>query len=156
VKMLAQKQNDINQFLTAVQNGTIHITSKNPFPVILKKNENVSIVMYKINLQEPRAVRQTHAAYGGPTLRVAKRVSFRLGGASARSESHEEIRVIDQGSLILTNKRLIFIGSKRTNNIDIRKIMAIEAYKDGIELQRENKQKTKYFTGTDKTSVPSQ
>jgi len=112
--------------------------------------------MYKINLQEPRAVRQTHAAYGGPTVRVAKGVLFRLGGASARSESHEEIRVIDQGSLILTNKRLIFIGSKRTNNIDIRKIMAIEAYKDGIELQRENKQKTKYFTGTDKTSVPSQ
>jgi len=31
--------------------------------------------------------------------------------------------------------------------------MAIEAYKDGIELQRENKQKTEYFTGTDKTSV---
>jgi hypothetical protein len=39
-----------------------------------------------------------------PNLRVAKGVSFRLGGASARSESHDEIRVIDQGSLILTNK----------------------------------------------------
>ncbi len=150
---LAQKQNDFKQFLAAVQNGTTHITSKNPSPIILKKNENVSIVMNNINLQEPRAVRQTHAAYGGPTVRVAKGVSFRLGGASARSESHEEIRVIDRGSLILTNKRLIFIGSKRTNNIDISKIMAIEAYKDGIELQRENKQKTEYFTGTDKTSV---
>jgi len=149
----AQKENDINQFLTSVQNGTINITSNRPSPIILKKNENVSIVMNDIHLQEPRAVRQTHAAYGGPTIRVAKGMSFRLGGASARSESHEEIRVIDQGSLILTNKRLIFIGSKRSTNIDLRKIMGIEAYKDGIESQRENKQKTEYFTGTDKSSI---
>ena len=149
----AQKDNDINQYLTALQNGTINLTSDRPSPVILKKNENISLVLYNINLQEPRAVRQTHAAYGGPTIRVAKGVSFRLGGASARSESHEEIRVIDQGSLILTNKRLIFIGSKRTTNIDLRKIMAIKAYKDGIESQRENKQKTEYFTGTDKSSI---
>jgi len=50
--------------------------------------------MYKINLQEPRAVRTDPAAYCGPTVRVTKGVSLRLGGASARSESHEEIRVI--------------------------------------------------------------
>ncbi len=149
----AQKDNDINQYLTALQNGTINLTFNRPSPVILKKNENISLVLYNINLQEPRAVRQTHAAYGGPSIRVAKGVSFRLGGASARSESHEEIRVIDQGSLILTNKRLIFIGSKRTTNIDLRKILAIKAYKDGIESQRENKQKTEYFTGTDKSSI---
>ena len=31
--------------------------------------------------------------------------------------------------------------------------MAIKAYKDGIESQRENKQKTEYFTGTDKSSI---
>ena len=59
--------------------------------------------MHNITLQEPRAVRQTHAAYGGPTIRVAKGVSFRLGGASARSESHEEIRAIDRGSLNFNN-----------------------------------------------------
>ena len=32
--------------------------------------------------------------------------------------------------------------------------MAIKAYKDGIESQRENKQKIEYFTGTDKSSIP--
>ena len=152
-QLIVQKENDANQFLTSLQNGKITITSNNTSPVILKKNENLSIVMHNITLQEPRAVRQTHAAYGGPTIRVAKGVSFRLGGASARSESHEEIRAIDRGSLILTTKRLIFIGSKRTTNIDLRKIMAIEAYTDGIESQRENKQKTEYFKGTNNTTV---
>ena len=94
-QLIVQKKNDENQFLTSLQNGKITITSSNASPVILKKNEKLSIVMYNIILQEPRAVRQTHAAYGGPTIRVTKGVSFRLGGASARSESHEEIRNID-------------------------------------------------------------
>jgi hypothetical protein len=31
--------------------------------------------------------------------------------------------------------------------------MAIEPFKDGIGSQRENKQKTEYFTGTDKTNL---
>ena len=31
--------------------------------------------------------------------------------------------------------------------------MAIEAYTDGIESQRENKQKTEYFKGTNNTIV---
>jgi hypothetical protein len=152
-QLIVQKENDANQFLTSLQNGKLTLTSNNTSPIILKKNESLSIVMHNITLQEPRAVRQTHAAYGGPTIRVAKGVSFRLGGASARSESHEEIRAIDRGSLILTTKRLIFIGSKRTINIDLRKIMAIEAYTDGIESQRENKQKTEYFKGTNSTIV---
>jgi len=148
-----QKENDVNEFLTNLTNGKINITSDGPSPVILKKNENLSLIMENISLQEPRAVRQTRAAYGGPTIRVAKGVSFRLGGASARSESHDEIRVIDQGKLVLTNKRLIFIGDKRTVNIDLKKIMAVQAYRDGIESQRENKQKPEYFTGTDKHTI---
>jgi len=109
--------------------------------------------MNNISLHEPRAVRQTIGGYSGTSVRVAKGVSFRVGGMKARSESHEELRIIDQGSLVLTNKRLIFIGSKRTTNIDLRKIVAIEPYKDGIVSQRENKQKTEYFIGTNKSTV---
>ncbi len=148
-----QNEKDANDFLIGLENGSIPIEYSGQSPVILKKDEAISIIMDNINLQEPRAVRQTHAAYGGPTIRVAKGVSFRIGGASARSESHEEIRVIDNGKLVLTNKRLIFIGTKRTVNIDLRKIMAIVPYKDGIESQRENKQKPEYFTGTDKHTI---
>lgn len=148
-----QKEKDANDFLMGLENGSIPINYSGQSPVILKKDELISIILENINLQEPRAVRQTNAAYGGPTIRVAKGVSFRMGGASARSESHEEIRVIDNGKLVLTNKRLIFIGTKRTVNIDLRKVMAIVPYKDGIESQRENKQKPEYFTGTDKHTI---
>lgn len=148
-----QQEKDANDFLMGLEDGSIPIKYAGQSPVILKKSETISLIMENIQLQEPRAVRQTNAAYGGPTIRVAKGVSFRLGGASARSESHDEIKVIDSGKLVLTNKRLIFMGTKRTVNIDLKKIMAIVPYKDGIESQRENKQKPEYFTGTDRHTL---
>ena len=149
----ALKERDINEFLNNLQNGAINISTTDYCPIILKKNEEPSIIMNNISLHEPRAVRQTIGGYRGTSVRVAKGVSFRVGGMKARSESHEELRNIDQGSLVLTNKRLIFIGSKRTTNIDLRKIVAIEPYRDGISSQRENKQKTEYFIGTDRSTV---
>ena len=55
--------------------------------------------------------------------------------------------------LTLTNKRLVFTGSKRTNNIDLNKIISIEPYRDGIASRRENKQKTEYFIGINRTNI---
>ncbi len=149
----ALQKRDTNEFINELQKGITKINTNTKSPIILKRNEETSLIMHNITLREPRAVRQIVGGYGGPTFRVAKGVSFRLGAVSAQSESHEELRNIDQGTLVLTNKRLIFIGSKRTTNIDLRKIVAIEPYKDGIGSQRENKQKTEYYTGTDKTTL---
>lgn len=89
-----------------------------------------------ISLWESRAVRKTSGGYGGPSFRVAKGVYFRVGGFQAKSESHDELKNIDLGELTLTNKRLVFSGAKRSVNIDIRKIISIEPYSDGIALRR--------------------
>ncbi|MGO9386553.1 MAG: zinc ribbon domain-containing protein [Methanobacterium sp.] len=147
------KKRDINEFINGLEKGSAKINTNEQSPVILKRNEVTSLIMHNITLREPRAVRQTVGGYGGPTFHVAKGVNLRLGGFAAQSESHEELRNIDMGKLILTSKRLIFIGSKRTTNIDLTKIVAITPYKDGIGSQRENKQKTEYFTGSDKTTI---
>lgn len=147
-----QRDLDIDKWLMNAKTGTIKFKEPDS-PVILKKNERAVLVLSGISLLEPRAVRKTRGAYGGPTIRVAKGVSFRLGGVQATSESHEELRNIDQGVLTLTNKRLIFTGKKRTTNINLGKILAIEPYKDGIGSQRENKQKTEYFVGTNRFNL---
>lgn len=148
-----QHEKDINSFISKLQKGMININTGDYSPIIPQKNEKTSIIMNNISLLEPRSVRNYSGAYGGPTIHVAKGVSFRLGGVSGHSESHEEIKPIDKGTLVLTNKRLIFIGTKRTTNIDLRKIVAIKPYKDGIESQRSNKQKSEYFVGTNKSHL---
>lgn len=147
-----QQELDIHSWLVDASNGNVTFADANS-PVILKKNEKALLFLSDVALWESRAVRQTRGAYGGPTFRIAKGVSFKVGSFQSHSESHEELRTIDQGMLTLTNKRLVFTGAKRTTNIDLRKIISIEPYKDGIASQRENKQKTEYFIGINRSNL---
>ena len=118
-------------------------------PIILKKSETPVLVLHNVTLKEPRSVRTSVGGYGGPTIRIAKGFSLRLGGVSHRSMSHEEIHDIDRGTLTITNKRLIFSGSMKLINYNLSKILSITDYKDAIAIQRDNKQKTEYFANLD-------
>lgn len=109
-------------------------------PIILKKDE-VAHMLEESKLRESRAVRR----YGGGSVRIAKGVSIRMGQA----ESHQAIRLIDTGQIILTNRRFVFLGNKRTTNINLNKIINITEYKNSFQINRENKQKPEHFTTTD-------
>ena len=147
-----QQEQDINSWLIDASQGNVTFSDTNS-PVILKKNEKALLFWSDISLWEPRVIRQTKGSYGGQTFRAAKGVSFKVGTFSSHSESHEELMTIDQGILTLTNKRLVFTGTKRTNNIDLNKIISMEPYRDGIASRRENKQKTEYFIGINRTNI---
>jgi hypothetical protein len=118
-------------------------------PIILKKNEEVRLVLPGITLMESRAVRK--ASYGGGSIRVAKGVRIHTGAAESRSR--QELQPIDTGTLTLTNKRFVFTGEKHTVNVGLGSIIAIEPYADAIALRRTRKQKTEYFTGFDHISI---
>ena len=148
-----QEKVDIDFWMTELREGNIPIRYEGKALIVLKKNEELQLALPGISLIEPRSVRHTYGGYGGPSFRVAKGVSFRVGGFGARSESHEELRTTDQGLLLLTNKRLVFCGTKRTVDADLRKIVSVDAFKDGIALSRSGKGKTEYFSGVDRTEL---
>jgi DNA double-strand break repair helicase HerA and related ATPase len=114
--------------------------------IALRKNEEV-FCDAPTTLVEPRAVRTWRSTYGGPSLRIAKGLSFRFGASSGTSESHEEMRPIDVGTMVLTNQRMIFVGSKRTIGLPIEKIIGIddEGYFNWLRLNLEGKQKAEIF-----------
>ena len=145
-------QTDLEWFAEKLYTGEMALPTS-ACPIILKKSERPIIVLQNVLFKEPRSVRTSVGGYGGPTIRIAKGVSFRLGGASSRSISHEEIKTIDQGILTITNKRLAFTGPIKTLNYNLNKIIAINEFEDGIAVQRDNKQKTEYFLGTNNTIV---
>jgi hypothetical protein len=115
--------------------------------IALNEGEDVLCVFAGTTLLEPRAVRTWRSNYGGPSFRIAKGVSFRLGASSGVSESHEEMRAVDIGTLILTNERLSFVGSRRTIDVPLEKIIDVdnEGYSDWLRLNRQGKQKTECF-----------
>lgn len=113
--------------------------------VLLKRGERILLVLDRIALRESRSV--STGVYGGPSIRIAKGVSFRLGGF--RAQSHDELKEIDQGVLVLTNKRLIFAGSLRSVDVNLSKLTSVETYSDAIAIGRVGKQRTEYFVGLD-------
>jgi len=149
-----QHEADMEQWMAALKDGEISINLiYDSSSVLLKRKEELQVVLPNMALWEPRSVRQSVGGYGGPSFRIAKGVSWRLGAFRAQSESHEELRTIDQGRFTLTNKRLVFSGAKRTVDINLNKIVSIEPYSDGIAVRTSGRQKTQYFVGIDPKQV---
>ena len=76
--------------------------------------------------------------YGGPTvrLRIAKGVYWRMGDLGVQTGSDDVLTRVDSGSLFLTNKRLIFMGSRKNTTIRLSKILDFTPYKNGVEIQK--------------------
>jgi hypothetical protein len=110
-------------------------------PLLLDSGE-YAFVADHAKLIETRAVRKSTG--GGLGLRVAKGVY--LGRSAGQSESHQEYRLIDEGTLTLTNKRLIFSGSKENRTIPLSKLVSIKNLLDGFEVGVDGKAKGSTFT----------
>lgn len=147
-----QRKKDLQFVVNGLSSGEINLKTVSS-PVILKKNEEAYLSLPNIKLSEPRAVRVSQSGGVGTSYRVAKGFTVHSGTGQSRSVSHEEIMGIDTGTLVITNKRLVFVGSKKSVNIDLKRILSINIFKDGISIQRENKQKIEYFIGTNKAEM---
>jgi|LSQX01.2.fsa_nt_gb hypothetical protein len=145
-----QRENDFKEWLTRLKDGNVKIQlSAINTPIILKKDEKCYISLPNMSLMESRSVRT--GSYAGPSIRIAKGVSFRVGGH--RSSSHEELKTIDDGIFSITNKRIIFSGIKRTININLNKIISMEPFKDGFLVNHEGTKKAQYFTGMPEINI---
>jgi hypothetical protein len=69
------------------------------------------------------------------------------------SESSDELRQIDNGTLVLTTKRLAFLGSLRTNNSSLDDLIGVKALGNGIQVHREHKQKAETYLITSRLIV---
>jgi hypothetical protein len=114
-------------------------------PIGFDYDEQVVFCLPGIDLMESRAVRYSRGTYGGPSVRVMKGLSFRFGTSASRSQSVDELTVIDHGTLVLTTKRLAFLGAGRANNVMLQDVIGTVAYTDGIQLHREHKQKAETY-----------
>jgi len=94
------------------------------------------------SLYETRAVRQYQAGHVG--FRVAKGVW--VGGTQGQSVSNQEWSKIDDGTLTITNIRVIFNGTQGSRNIVLNKIISVQSFLDGLEVAVENRQKNLMLT----------
>jgi len=60
-----------------------------------------------------------------------------LNSVSQKLIYNNSVKYVDSGNLYLTNKRVIFIGRYKNINIRFDKILKLNPYSDGIEIDKE-------------------
>jgi hypothetical protein len=93
------------------------------------------------NLWETRSVRNYQS--GGAGFRIAKGIY--VGGSKGKSVSNQELTRIDEGTLVVTNKRVVFDGATTDRTIILNKIMSLNKDSSAVELSIEGRQKSLYF-----------
>lgn len=88
---------------------------------------------------ETRTVTQ-RINYGGPSYRVKimKGVYYRAGSAKVQRITSEQLQLIDSGTVYITNKRIIFVGSKKNSNIQLSKVLSVTPYSDGVGIEKDS------------------
>jgi len=130
--------------LVDLANGNFSILSKLPNEM-LEKGEHAYLREETV-LSEPRAITVFSGGSRGIGLPTGiKGVRVRVGGFKGTSESHQEIREIDRGTLTLTNQRLVFNGHARTIVTKLNQIINIQAFKDAFQINKSNKQKPEVY-----------
>jgi hypothetical protein len=78
-------------------------------------------------------------AYAGPTVSIpiVKGVRFRLGAIAPQRISQEVLAPLDEGVLYITNRRLLFDGSKQSRTFELSKIINFTPYSDGLNIERD-------------------
>lgn len=71
-------------------------------------------------------------------IRIMKGVYWRAGSIAPQRISEDEWRVIDEGTIYLTNKRIIFMGNNGNKTITLGKILGFEPYSNGIDIQKDS------------------
>lgn len=109
-----------------------------PIPVdIVLRDDEQAVLGAASTLYETRSVRVAGGA--GTTVK-----GIHIGGGL--SESHDRVREIDSGSLILTTERLVFDGNKENRTLKLADVMSVSAGLDYIEVSTTKRQKSSMYT----------
>ncbi|MFL1695659.1 SHOCT domain-containing protein [Weissella kandleri] len=106
--------------------------------VILKNTERLFFkVDFLVNWQENRT-RTERVGYSGlsSNIKITKNISYRVGNIKPMVNTITEQKIIRQGKIYITNKRLIMASSQNPGEISLSSIVNIIPYTDGIEFQR--------------------
>lgn len=106
-----------------------------------QEGEFIVLAQHDATMREIRAKRVIGGA--GTRIKIGG-IPLYLGGAQSRP--HDEIRETATGTLYLTNRRLVFIGDKRTLNVPFDKILNITNSPVGITVHHSTRSQPVTFT----------
>jgi hypothetical protein len=97
-------------------------------PILLKKGEFAILVITSIGLVEMgREGGSYQGGSQGVSLRVMKGVSYRVGGHKGTFvPAPELLKIVDQGTAVITNQRVVFQGAGKTREWLFTKLIGVD------------------------------
>ena len=101
---------------------------------ILKDKDEHAIWNARLELMQEVTTSEYVGVYGGPSVRIASGLWWRLGGARGHKEVHLSIQPMDQGDFTITT-HAVYFGGKRCNfRIPFSTIVKINSYSDSVGI----------------------
>ncbi len=82
----------------------------------------------------------TRLKYRGPVfrLRITKSLYYRMANMRVDKVTKDVMTLIDSGNLYVTNKRILFTGSKGNKTIRYGRIVDLTPYRDGVKISKDS------------------
>jgi len=150
-KMIAAKKEEekiamMAQIIKMFENDEIEFPNNTGF--MPKKDEKIVMVLQKVSFFEER----TATIRKGMTLGSIHKGKF---GAFSMSVARpmDEMKKIDEGTIVITSKRIVFMGTMKTMNKPLNKILSFVALPDGFQVGFEGDKKMKMIRNADITEI---
>lgn len=102
--------------------------------VILQKSEKAHWVEPGDLLEERVISRRYEGGSHGVSIRVMKGVSYRVGAHRGHIVSETGIVTVSSGDLVITNKRAIFRGDRKSFVLRLEKLLDLQMFSDGARI----------------------
>ena len=106
-------------------------------PFLLQKDESVIWVFQSVEFYEQRTKTTYQGRSQGVSIKIAKGLYYRTGSFKGNPVTSEQMTLLGNGILALTNKNLYFASSTKTLKIPYNKLISITPYSDGIGAQKD-------------------
>ena len=118
--------------MAEIQEGNLPTTQVNN--VIFQKGEQAHWTEAGDILEERVVGRRYQGGSSGVSFRIAKGVSYRVGAHRGNIVTDKAVVPVRSGDLIITNKRAIFRGDKKSFVLSIAKLLDVHFFTNGVKL----------------------
>jgi hypothetical protein len=114
--------------------------------LVQKKGEVVHLEVQATLLKDV-TVRQSQGGYSGFSFPIGKTgIRYRIGGYKGHSVEVGTKRVpADDGFLVISSQRAVFIGNKKTLELPYSKLVNLTVFSDGVQFHESNRQTAPVF-----------
>ena len=112
-----------------------------------KKGEIVHLE-WPATLMKEVAIREYQGGYSGFSFPVGKTgIRYKVGGSRGHSvQVGTKLDVADTGTLAITNKRAVYMGTRKTVDMPYAKLDNLTVYTDGVQFHLSNRVNAPLFT----------